>query len=206
MQTILSPPAAENTRSESNPIFQVVIAYDDFSTGLMAKEFYDRTVRDHKELFRFICHLWKFRILSLPPLRDQAAVEAETADMVVIAAHEGKPLSSGMRRWIEFWLPRKAGSGALVALLDVSGCGARVPGRIDSYLRNVAEMWRVRFFCKEIRWRRNGSPSRLGRSNLLTVQNSPLLGGMLAADPRYTRPVDPADPSTGCQSAGNAVE
>src|SRR5690348_17788474 len=101
MQSIASLTRASHTKPKSFPSFEVLLAYQDFSSGIRAKEFFDRLVRDHGRLFRFLCHLWKFDVLLAPELGDQAVAEAADADMIVIATHAQTELPPAVKDWVE---------------------------------------------------------------------------------------------------------
>jgi hypothetical protein len=145
MRTSRNLPELGRIESTSTPPFEVVLTYQDFHCGLRAKEFFNRLVRDHGSLFRFLCHLWRFDFLSAPELSGQAIAEAVNADMIVIAARAQAELPALAKAWIERWRREPRTSGALVALLD--GLQTSSASTVCTYLRNVATTSQMRFFC-----------------------------------------------------------
>lgn len=153
MQSIANLTRTGHVKPKLAPSFEVVLAYQDFSSGLWAKEFFNRLVRDHGRLFRFLCHLWKFDFLLAPGLSDQAVAEATDADMIVIATHNQTELPPVVKDWVELWLRRTRTPGALVALLDGLQPPVGSPCAVGTYLSEVAERAQMKFFCKRL-----GSP------------------------------------------------
>ena len=80
MQNTKAALTAGQSGLANRPVFNVVLAYDDCAGGIRAKEVFDALVRDHGELFQFICHLWKFEVLPEQRLFDVAAQDAARAD------------------------------------------------------------------------------------------------------------------------------
>jgi len=151
MRTIATLPEVDRIGSTAPPIFEVLLAYQDFHSGIRAKEFFDRLVRNHGSLYRFLCHLWKFEVLAAPEFDGQAIAEALNADMIVIAPCAQAELPASVKRWIERWRHEPRSPGALVALLDsVKPQSAPAP-TVCTYLRDIANTSQMRFFC-------NGSP------------------------------------------------
>jgi hypothetical protein len=153
MQSVASLTRVSHIKPKSAPSFEVVLAYQDFSSGIRAKEFFDRLVRDHGSLFHFLCHLWKFDVLLAPELGDQAVSDAANADMIVIAAHAQTELPHAVKDWVELWLRQTRTPGALVALLEDVQPPVGSPFAVPNYLREVAERGQMKFFCDNL-----GSP------------------------------------------------
>jgi hypothetical protein len=130
--------------------FEVVMVYEDLATGLRTKQLFEYLVREHSQLFRFTCHLWRFEILQIPEQRNAAVDEAARADMIIIAAHAGRELSRTIKEWIALWICKKEAASALVTLLEVSGSQSHGTGPIRSYLREVAKKGQMSFFCQEV--------------------------------------------------------
>lgn len=153
MQNTKAALTAGQSDLANRPVFNVVLAYDEYAGGIRAKEFFDALVLDHGESFQFICHLWKFEVLREPRLFDAAARDAFEADMIVLALSENQELPAEVRRWIEHWLPSKqTASGALVALLGDQPGQAGGATSVGATLRQLAERANAQFFCKEIAW------------------------------------------------------
>jgi hypothetical protein len=153
MRNTNAPSKADQIDLESHPVFNVVLAYDEYSDGIRAKEFFDALVRDHGELFQFICHLWKFDVLREPHLFEAAARDVFGADMIVLAMRQSQELPGEVKGWIEQWLPSKqADSGALVALLGSQDGHAGSATTVGVTLKQLAERANVQVFCNEIGW------------------------------------------------------
>ena len=153
MRNTNAPSTAGQIDLESHPVFNVVLAYDEYASGIRAEEFFDTLVLDHGELFQFICPLWKFEEEREPRLFDVAARDAARADMIVLAIRQSRELPAEVRRWIEHWLPSKqADSGALVALLGGRAGQVGSATTVGATLRQLTESVNVQVFGKEIDW------------------------------------------------------
>ena len=134
--------------------FKIVIAYENFAAGIRAKEVSERLGAQLQPQFEINSDFWKFELLKHPQLREQAALEASEADMIVISADGAGELPVCLKKWFEIWVPEKVGRhSALVALLDRE---EETAGRMDSfsaYLRVMAEKGSMDFFCKAGGWR-----------------------------------------------------
>src|SRR4051812_1865486 len=97
--------------------FKIIQIYSDRHGAELA----NRSARKLKEEFdasECVDTSWKTELLRSPKLRLQAAREAADADLVIIAAEEGAPVSDEVRRWLELWARRKRRRrSTLVALL-----------------------------------------------------------------------------------------
>lgn len=70
---------------------------------------------------RLFYQWWNFEVLTVSSLRELAAVEAATADMILLDLHEGRELPAEITEWFNRWLAmRNDRPGALVALLDLA--------------------------------------------------------------------------------------
>ena len=186
MQNMGAVAKSDSFELNGTPEFRVLLAYQDFAAGLRAKEFFDRLVRDHGGLFRFICHLWKFDLLLAPGLEDQAVAEAAKADMIVIAAHDESVVPSTVKVWFERWLRRSRIPGALVALVDASDRQDRTPSGMCACLREFAERAQMKFFCK------GQAPAPTGFPFVSQNNEQPLGAAPLAIEVGFSRLPAPA--------------
>jgi hypothetical protein len=131
----------------STPRFEVVLAYEDFQSGIRSKGLFDRLVRNHGNRLRFLCHLWKFDVLAAPEFSGQAIAEAVNADMIVIAPRARSELPNSVKRWIEHWRHEPRTPGALVALLDDVESQSAPVSTACTYLHDIANTSQMRFFC-----------------------------------------------------------
>src|SRR5437867_2974953 len=99
--------------------FKIVIAYENFASGIYAKEVSQRLAVELEPEFAIQSDLWKFEMLGQPHLREYAVTGAAEADMVIIAARGADELPVHVKNWIEGCVHQKrVGPAALVALLD----------------------------------------------------------------------------------------
>jgi hypothetical protein len=138
------------------PPFRIVIAYEDFDTGLRAKEMLARLSNELNPEFEVQRDVWKFELLGHSPLRKQAALEASAADMILIAARAETELPEHVKSWIEEWAAQRDGRvAALVALLDQEEAEPVLPGQapaLCAFLQQTAEAAGMDFFCKTGNW------------------------------------------------------
>lgn len=131
----------------TNPVFNVVIAYEDFETGKQAKRTYDILVETLGRECQFTNQMWKFDVLSIPKLREMASADASAADLVIISCH-GDELSGHTKKWIESWSNSPTPPLALVALFDrPQEQAARVRG-VKDYLVGIARRGCMEFFSQ----------------------------------------------------------
>lgn len=150
MRNTSDPSIAGQLRLKDHPAFNVVLAYDTYSDGIRAKEFFDRLVFNHGELFQFTCHLWRFDVLRDPQLFEAAIRDAHGADMIVLVTRQSQELPIGARRWIDHWLPSmQADSGALVLLPGDQLHQGGQTMTLSASLKQMGERVNVQVFCKE---------------------------------------------------------
>jgi hypothetical protein len=100
----------------------VSIIYEDFATGIRAKEWLDRLRRQMDQDIEFEVELWRFDLLPASSFREDAATDAAAADMIILSAHRSDDLPASVRAWMNRWLSLKDDrSTAFVLLLDESG-------------------------------------------------------------------------------------
>ena len=132
---------------ESEPAFNVVIAYEDFDTGKHAKETFDFLVSNLGHECKFSNQMWKFDVLGIPKLREMAARDALAADIIIISCHGNHNLSSEVRAWINSWLYEQNNAIALVALFSDPNAYEENEN-IRVYLAEVAKRARMEFFAQ----------------------------------------------------------
>jgi hypothetical protein len=132
---------------EPDPIFNVVIAYEDFETGKQAKQIYDFLFRHLGHECRFDNQMWKFNVLGIPKLRGMAAKDALMADIILIACHGTHDLSPDVKAWIDSWTCGDSNAIALVALLSDASEDSEINNMRD-YLADVARRAEMEFFSQ----------------------------------------------------------
>jgi hypothetical protein len=94
--------------------------------------------------------MWKFDVLSIPKLREMAAKDASTADIVIISCRD-RELPDYVHNWIESWLAEEHRPLALVALIDRVERAER-SGGLRTYLAQLAKLAKMEFFAQPEGW------------------------------------------------------
>jgi hypothetical protein len=149
MQRTLNCPSFGASDLETNPTFNVVIAYEDFETGKQAKKTYDFLVENLGRECQLTNQMWKFEVLRIPKLREMAVKDATMADILLVSCHGGNDLPAEVKRWLETWLEQPGEPLALVALFDRPR--EHTMG-IRAYLASVARRARTAFFAQPDDW------------------------------------------------------
>lgn len=141
-------PALESSDREVNPALNVVIAYEDLETGKRAMKTYEYMVEQLGEQCLFTNQMWKFDVFAVPKLKEIAAKDATAAEVIIVSAHEGKPLPADVKAWIELWLTYTTQASVLVGLFG----GESIDSPVRTYLAEVAERAKIEFFCQPGIW------------------------------------------------------
>ncbi|HWW01551.1 MAG TPA: hypothetical protein VNZ64_17770 [Candidatus Acidoferrum sp.] len=116
----------------------VLLVYEDFETGLRAREAIDQTVQRLAADADLHVNLWKFELLHEPALYQQAVNEAVEADIVFIAARGHQELPDAVRLWVRQWLALKGGEPcALVRSLDANAANTPTAIKMLESLRTA---------------------------------------------------------------------
>jgi hypothetical protein len=148
MQRSLIHQQFPSTQLGETPDFNVVIAYEDFESGKQAKATYDFLVENLAADCRFSNQMWKFDVLGIPKLREMAAKDAATADIVILACKGSNQLPDEVKAWIELWLAEKSNAIALVALFDSPDIDTDQVEATREYLSSVAKRGGMEFFIQ----------------------------------------------------------
>jgi hypothetical protein len=162
---------------DSNPPFNVAIAYEDFETGKHAKRTYDLLVENIGGDWRFANQMWKFDVLLLPKLLEIAVEDAVRADIIMISSR-GRELPEHVKLWIESWLPMAAGPLALVALFQHTREDLAQRNVARNYLAAVARRGNMEFFSQADVW-----PAGKPATNASVSEESWLTGRALSKLP-----------------------
>ena len=146
MQTLRLP--ALGSDKEVNSAMNVVIAYEDLETGKRAIKTYEYMVEQLGDECLFSNQMWKFDVLMVPKLKEIAAKDAAAADIIIVSAHEGKPLPTEVKGWMETWLSYKSQASAIVGLFG----NESVNNPVRNYLAEVAQRAKIEFFCQPGIW------------------------------------------------------
>jgi hypothetical protein len=148
MTRTLHLPLVESGDPDLNPVFNVVIAYEDLETGKHAKKTYDFLLENIGRDCEFTNQMWKFDVLGIPKLREIAAIDAAKADIIIISSHGGE-LPVDVQAWIELWVTETHNPIALVALFDQP---SHTNAQTRAYLADVAKRGQMAFFAQPDEW------------------------------------------------------
>ncbi len=161
----LSFSAFGSSDRESNPALNVVIAYEDLETGKRAIKTYEHMVAQLGEECLFANQMWKFDVLAVPKLKEIAAKDATTAEIIIVSTHGRRELPAAVKGWLELALSCKTESTALVGLFD----GDATESPVRTYLADLAKRADIEFFCQPGIW--PGSANTRSTSTLATPNN-----------------------------------
>jgi len=147
MQTFRFPALGSSDKKVGSAL-NVVIAYEDLETGKRAIKTYDYMVEQLGEQCLFANQMWKFDVLAVPKLREIAAKDAASAEIIIVSAHEGKQLPPEVKSWVELWLSYETQATALVGLFGTES----VNDPMRRYLADVAQRAKIEFFCQPGIW------------------------------------------------------
>ena len=171
MQTTLSP-WESSAELDVTCNLNVVIAFEDVAAGRHAQQFYEHLTKRLGADFEFTRFQWNFNLLKDANVRDVAARDAATADIVIIAAHGDHDLPEHFRSWVQLWLGRNANPMALVALFDRPNCCEITRTLIRSYLNDVARIGGMDFFTEPENTHESGTEDCLGQFAQMGVGKS----------------------------------
>ena len=135
----------------------VVIAYENSDLARSTWKILEIIGRNFNDRGRVLHQWWDFEVLAFNALRELAAVEVVTADIVIIGIGSGEKLPEMVSAWIKRWLElRKDQPGALVALLDPNVKTQNTTPGIFLQLKNAAVSGRMDFFATQAKLGRQG--------------------------------------------------
>jgi tRNA threonylcarbamoyladenosine modification (KEOPS) complex Pcc1 subunit len=138
---------------EKSTPFRVVIISDSFGADARAKLVTERLVHDLHSEAKLISNTWQFEVLSRQGRREQAAVMAREADLIVVSANDDAVLPAHIKTWFRDYLPAKqVRPCALVALLDQQQETQPRLMTLRSYLSEIASEMGMPFLCPEDHW------------------------------------------------------
>src|SRR6266702_5644572 len=131
------------------PALHAVVAYNNFDSGIRAKEILDRLARALGSQLTMNISMWKFDVLELDKLQDLAANDAVEADIIIISTSGAGELSPGVQQWVERWLCRKQPeSSAFVSLNEADPDGTAESPAVSEYLQTIANRGNLSFFSQ----------------------------------------------------------
>jgi hypothetical protein len=126
----------------------VVIAFEDAAAGNHADAFYQHLNSRLGGEFELTRYQWSFNLLEDVNVRDVAAHDAATADIVIIATHGDAELPEHVDAWFQAWVGRNAGPMALVALFDQPALSRESREEVRESLARIAQTGGMDFFAE----------------------------------------------------------
>jgi hypothetical protein len=125
--------------SEGVQGLDVMLVYEDFTTGLRARQAFEDVAHRLNLQADFHVNLWRFDILRDPPMLERAADEAARAQLVFLAAHGQSELPLAVKSWFNLWMARARGEPcALTVSLDTRARQSASANRMLASLRAAA--------------------------------------------------------------------
>src|SRR5687768_14854731 len=118
MQTTLFSEREGGQGMETTCNINVVVAFQDAAAGKHAEAFYEHLKQTLGGEFEFTRYQWSFALLQDAGVRDAAAHDAATADIVIISTHGDTELPEHVDCWFQGWVGRNTSPMALVGLFD----------------------------------------------------------------------------------------
>lgn len=126
---------------------KVAIIYEDFASGLRAKNFAERLAEQLGCACRLADSFWRSDLLECPPIAAEAARVAADCDYLIVSLRGDRVLPLTARRWIEMQLDGAAGGGAaLVVLPDADQGKWQVVEATRDHFRTVCARKGVAFY------------------------------------------------------------
>ncbi len=129
------------------PALEVMILYEDAGTALRARRLLERLPGRLRAEVGLNTKLWRLDLLGEPLLKEQAAVEAGAADVIILSIHSELPVSA--RDWLGRWLAHKENRPCAFGVLldpEASASGATDPPAV-AFVKQVTEEAGADLFC-----------------------------------------------------------
>lgn len=137
---------------EAGKDFSVVIACEDSSRAPSACEVLELVEQNLNHEGRLFYQWWNFEVLAISSLRELAAAETATADMILVDIQEARELSEIVTDWMNQWLAiRNNRPGALVAVVDTDRKKPDISHGMLLQLKQAAALGHMDFFVSRAR-------------------------------------------------------
>lgn len=111
-------PIATTPSDDETANLRVSIIYDDFPSGVRAKQCLDRLAGSlNLERDAFAVRLWSHELLSEPAVRKAAAREAGAYDIVFLSVRNSAEPSLVLKEWLKEWLEHRGSQPCALAVL-----------------------------------------------------------------------------------------
>ncbi len=133
--------------SEVQPVELVLLlAYEDTTTGMLAKRSFDSCLLNSPGI-EIKTRLWRWDLLRYLAFREQAALEASAADVILVSAHGKAPLPLEIQQWLKRWLIFKAERPYALGVLLEEHRGSRVlHNPVFEFVQHIAQAAGADFF------------------------------------------------------------
>ena len=135
----------EVSSTDFTPPFRLLVVYDSQDASATAAATSDFVIQELGEDIAVDKLFWSARQLDTPANCRQAANQAATADMLIIALSKNE-LAPGIREWTHLWQQQRQQDGGLLAVLPQDG--AESSGDLIEYLREAAISANMDFLCR----------------------------------------------------------
>lgn len=153
------------------PAIEVLLVYEDFGTALRAQHSLDLLPRPLLTEAGLNTKLWRLDLFRVPLLREQAALEAVAADLIIVSLHGREELPADACEWLNRWLDKKEDRPyALAVLLDPEPANAGPDHPVLAYMRGIAAIAAADLFFSF-----RQAPVLAPRSNLAGTATRPLV-------------------------------
>lgn len=144
---------------------QVVLVYEDLSTGLRAKQILAALISQFPFEIDFDLELLRIQLLKDLTLFEQAVHRAAKADIVFFSAHGSSELPATLTLWFQRWLAAKGKrTSALAVSLDPAGVNSATRARTLEFLQALARLAGVEVFLHQVQAQPTEAASRPGEA------------------------------------------
>jgi len=139
---------SEIAPAEADDVLKAWVLYENAAIGNRALMLLHRVAGGIEGTGRMLCALLRLDCLADGKLSKALAQEAQAADIIVVATHDGRELPHAFKDWISLWISAKAGRpAALAVVLDVNENQRGGRRGVAFQLAEVARLGGLDFFA-----------------------------------------------------------
>jgi hypothetical protein len=145
---VIADRPGQTVKNSQAGALKALILYEDMATGVRAQMSLDHLSRQLKRGNGLKTDLWRLEFLQEPLLREMAAVEAATMDIIVLSLHGhcGMPVTAA--DWMDRWLEHKGNRPyALAVLIDPEVASQGPDNEVFTFMRRIADLGDADLFC-----------------------------------------------------------
>jgi hypothetical protein len=186
MAAKVSQPTFEQAGTPVLPMLDALILYEDLSTALRAKYSLDRLPRQLGANAGLTTKLWRLDLLRQLFLKEQAAIEAAAADVIILSVHGRTDLPVAVREWLGRWLDQKEDRPyAFGVLLDPQVASQGCHNPVLAHVQRIADAGGSDLFCGFCEAPASELDSAIAEISERTHRSSSVLEEMLKRSPRH---------------------